>query len=108
MLGPQGIERVGSHAQVHPRKGQGGSAGHLDGRDEEGGQRSLRIFVETCGVKDGKAVAKLVKDREELLAFFDFPAEHWKHTRTANPIKSVFTAVRNSTRKTKYCLSQKN
>ena len=47
------------------------------------------LFVETYGVKYEKAVAKLVKDREELLAFYDFPAEHWKHIRTTNPIESV-------------------
>ena len=42
------------------------------------------FFVETYEVKYDKAVAKLVKDREELLAFYDFPAEHWKHIRTSN------------------------
>ena len=59
------------------------------------------LFVETCGVKYEKAVAKLIKDRAELLAFHDFPAEHWKHIRTTNPIESVFATVRNRTRKTK-------
>ena len=52
-------------------------------------------------------VAKLVKDRDELLAFYDFPAEHWKHIRTTNPIESVFGTVRNRTRKTKGCLNRK-
>src|SRR3954465_10174944 len=42
-------------------------------------------FVETYGVKYDKAVACLVKDRDALLAFYDFPAEHWKHLRTTNP-----------------------
>ena len=65
------------------------------------------LFVETYGVKYEKAVAKLVKDRDELLAFYDFPAEHWKHIRTTNPIESVFATVRNRTRKTKGCLSRK-
>ncbi len=64
-------------------------------------------FVETYGVKYEKAVAKLVKDRDELLAFYDFPAEHWKHIRTTNPIESVFATVRNRTRKTKGCLNRK-
>ena len=57
------------------------------------------LFVDTYGVKYEKAVAKLVKDRDELLAFYDFPAEHWKHIRTTNPIESVFATVRNRTRK---------
>jgi putative transposase len=65
------------------------------------------LFVETYGVKYEKAVAKLVKDRDELLAFYDFPAEHWKHIRTTNPIESVFATVRNRTRKTKGCLNRK-
>ncbi|MDY6816973.1 MAG: IS256 family transposase [Pseudomonadota bacterium] len=65
------------------------------------------LFVETYGVKYEKAVAKLVKDRDELLAFYDFPAEHWKHIRTTNPIESVFATVRNRTRKTRGCLNRK-
>ncbi len=65
------------------------------------------LFIETYGVKYEKAVAKLVKDRDELLAFYDFPAEHWKHIRTTNPIESVFATVRNRTRKTKGCLNRK-
>jgi len=65
------------------------------------------LFVETYGIKYENAVEKLVKDRKELMAFYDFPAEHWKHIRTTNPIESVFATVRNRTRKTKGCLSRK-
>ncbi|CUH40088.1 Transposase [Jannaschia seosinensis] len=65
------------------------------------------LFVEIYGAKYEKAVAKLVKDRDELLAFYDFPAEHWKHIRTTNPIESVFATGRNRTRKTKGCLNRK-
>jgi len=65
------------------------------------------LFLETYGVKYERAVAKLVKERDELLAFYDFPAEHWKHIRTTNPIESVFATVRNRTRKTKGCLNRK-
>ena len=65
------------------------------------------LFVDTYGVKYEKAVGKLLKDRDELLAFYDFPAEHWKHIRTTNPIESVFATVRNRTRKTKGCLNRK-
>ena len=54
-----------------------------------------------------RAVKKLTKDRDVLLTFYDFPAEHWKHIRTTNPIESVFATVRNRTRKTKGCLSRK-
>ncbi len=65
------------------------------------------LFVETYGVKYERAVKKLVKDRDVLLTFYDFPAEHWKHIRTTNPIESVFATVRNRTRKTKGCLNRK-
>jgi putative transposase len=43
------------------------------------------LFVETYGVKYKRAVKKLTKDRDVLLTFYDFPAEHWKHIRTTNP-----------------------
>ena len=45
-------------------------------------------FIETSGVKYDKAVECLIKDRDALLAFYDFPAEHWKHPRTTNVIES--------------------
>jgi putative transposase len=64
-------------------------------------------FVESYGAKWDKAVAKLVKDRDALLTFYDFPAEHWKHIRTSNPIESTFATVRHRTRRTKGCLSRK-
>jgi len=65
------------------------------------------LFVETYGIKYQRAVKKLAKDRDVLLTFYDFPAEHWKHIRTTNPIESTFATVRNRTRKTKGCLSRK-
>lgn len=58
-------------------------------------------------MKYDKAAAKLVKDRDALLAFYDFPAEHRKHVRTTNPIESTFATVRHRTRRTKGCLSRK-
>jgi len=59
------------------------------------------LFVATFEAKYPKAVACLVKDRGELLAFYDFPAEHWVHIRTTNPIESTFATVRLRTRRTK-------
>jgi transposase-like protein len=64
------------------------------------------FFIEAYGVKWDKAVAKLVKDRDALLTFYDFPAEHWKHIRTSNPIESTFATVRHRTKRTKGCLSR--
>lgn len=58
-------------------------------------------FLEAFGVKYEKAVACLKKDRDELLAFYDFPAEHWKHIRSTNPIESTFATVRLRHNKTK-------
>ena len=58
-------------------------------------------FIATYGVKWPKATACLEKDRAELLAFYDFPAEHWGHLRTSNPIESTFATVRLRTYRTK-------
>jgi putative transposase len=70
-------------------------------------QAAIDTFAEKYGVKYDKAVACLTRDREALLAFFDFPAEHWDHLRTANPIESVFATVRHRTVRTKGALSQR-
>ena len=58
-------------------------------------------------VKYDKAVDCLSKDRTTLLAFYDFPAEHWRHLRTSNPIESSFATVRHRTVRSKGCLSNK-
>jgi putative transposase len=64
-------------------------------------------FAEVYGAKYDKAVACLTKDRSALLAFYDFPAEHWKHLRSTNPIESTFATVRHRTTRSKGCLSNK-
>jgi putative transposase len=64
-------------------------------------------FAESYGIKYDKAVDCLAKDRDALLAFYDFPAEHWKHLRTTNPIESTFATVRHRTIRSKGCLSNK-
>ena len=64
-------------------------------------------FAELYGVKYDRAVECLTKDRDVLLAFYDFPAEHWKHLRTTNPIESTFATVRHRTKRSKGCLSNK-
>ena len=64
-------------------------------------ETGIRRFEATYGQKYPKAVAKLTKDREALLTFYDFPAAHWVHLRTANPIESTFATVRLRTRVTK-------
>ncbi|HEY5732163.1 MAG TPA: IS256 family transposase [Methyloceanibacter sp.] len=62
-------------------------------------------FIESYEVKYDKAAECLRKDRDTLLAFYDFPAEHWKHLRTTNPIESTFATVRHRTIRAKGCLS---
>jgi putative transposase len=64
-------------------------------------EKALDLFVATYAAKYPKAAECLAKDREELLAFYDFPAEHWAHLRTTNPIESTFATVRLRTVKTK-------
>ncbi len=70
-----------------------------------GALKAFDVFEKTYAVKYEKAVACLAKDRDALLAFYDFPAEHWKHLRTTNPIESAFATVRHRTIRTKGCLS---
>ena len=62
-------------------------------------------FIAKYEAKYPGAVKCLTKDREAMLTFYDFPAEHWQHIRTTNPIESVFATVRHRTVRTKGCLS---
>lgn len=64
-------------------------------------------FIETYELKYEKAADCLKKDRDALLAYYDFPDEHWKHLRTSNPITSTFATVRHRTIRSKGCLSNK-
>ena len=70
-------------------------------------ETAFDAFIETYELKYEKAAECLSKDREALLAFYDFPAEHWKHLRTSNPIESTFATVRHRTIRSKGCLSNK-
>jgi putative transposase len=69
-----------------------------DAPDRDHAERAVEAFARDYGVKWPKAVAKIVDDAEELLCFFDFPAEHWVHLKTSNPIESTFSTVRLRTR----------
>jgi hypothetical protein len=57
-------------------------------------EREIARFAREYGAKCPKAVASLTVDQDRLLAYFDYPAEHWKHLRTTNPIESTFATVR--------------
>ena len=69
-------------------------------------QGALATFVETYRGKYPKAVEQLEQARGRLLAFYDFPAEHWQHIRTTNPIESTFATVRHRTTRTRNCVSR--
>lgn len=68
---------------------------------KENAEKAFDAFLETYGAKYKKATDCLDKDREELLSFYEFPAQHWVHVRTTNPIESTFATVRLRHRKTK-------
>ncbi len=70
---------------------------------EAAGELAFDVFVEMFAAKYPAAAACLRKDREVLLTFYDFPAEHWIHLRTTNPIESTFATVRLRTKRTKGC-----
>jgi transposase-like protein len=74
--------------------------------DRATAQAAIATFAEKYGTKYAKAVSCLIKDRDALLTFYDFPAEPWDHLRTSNPIESVFATVRHRTVRTKGALSQ--
>ena len=105
------FHKTGNVLNQMPKSLQAKAKGHLQDiwmaetkADAEG---AFDYFVGAYGVKYDKATERLVKDRESLLTFYDFPAEHWKHIRTTNPIESTFATVRQRTVKTKNCLSRK-
>ena len=72
-----------------------------DAEDRQHAEKALEQFVKDYEAKWPKAIEKVTKDREELLAFYAFPAEHWIHLKTTNPIESTFATVRLRTKVTK-------
>ena len=93
-----------------PKSVQGKAKGHLQdiwmAETRVDAENAFDFFLQAYSAKYPKAVECLVKDRDRLLTFYDFPAEHWKHVRTSNPIESTFATVRLRTIKTKGCLSR--
>jgi putative transposase len=75
--------------------------------DKAEAQRHFDDFINTYEAKYPKATACLEKDRDKLLTFYDFPAEHWRHIRTTNPVESTFATVRLRTDKVRSCFSSK-
>ena len=69
-------------------------------------EKAFDLFLETYEPKYPKATLCLQKDRDELLAFYDFPARHWQSIRTSNPIESTFATIRHRTKRSKGCLTR--
>lgn len=72
----------------------------------EDAHRAFDWFIKTYEAKYPKATVTLQKDRDELLAFYDFPAQHWQSLRTTNPIESTFGTLRYRTKRSKGCLTR--
>jgi len=73
---------------------------------KENAHKAFNDCIERFKTKYPKAMQTLSKDKDEMLAFYDFPVEHWAHIRTTNPIESVFATVRLRGKKTKNCGSR--
>lgn len=73
---------------------------------KEDAEKAFDLFIRTYEAKYPKATLCLQKDLEELMAFFDFPAQHWQSIRTSNPIESTFGTIRHRTKRSKGCLSR--
>ena len=104
------LHKTGNVLNKLPKSLQAKAKGHLQdiwlAETKDRAEKAFDFFLEAYGAKYDKATACLAKDRAVLLTFYDFPAEHWKHLRTTNPIESTFATVRLRTIKTKGCLSR--
>jgi putative transposase len=99
------VHKVANVLGCPPKSVQAGARTALaeirDAPDRDHAQRAIQTFARDDGVKWPKAVAKITDDAEALLTFYHFPAEHWLHLKTSNPIESTFASVRLRTRVTK-------
>jgi len=85
---------------VHPRA-KAAIKEITEAEDKTHAEAAIEAFASEFSAKWPKAVAKIVEDKEALLSFYDYPAQHWRHLRTTNPIESVFAPVRARTDVTK-------
>ena len=92
------LHKTGNVLNKLPKSLQAKAKGHLQdiwlAETKDRAEKAFDFFLEAYGAKYDKATACLAKDRAVLLTFYDFPAEHWKHLRTTNPIESTFATVR--------------
>ncbi|MET8372758.1 IS256 family transposase [Micromonospora profundi] len=99
------FHKIGNVLSALPKSAHPGAKRALaeiwNAEDREHARRAVAAFKLAYGAKFGKAVAKITDDLDKLLAFYDYPAEHWVHLRTTNPIESTFATVRHRTKVTK-------
>jgi transposase-like protein len=95
------LTSAGAVEVTAPRVNDKALAEIWNAEDKDHARAAVRAFAATYGAKFPKAAAKVTGDEEELLAFYDYPAEHWVHLRMTNPIESTFAMVRLRTRVTK-------
>jgi transposase-like protein len=99
------FHKIGNVLAVLPKSAHPGAKKALpqiwNAEDREHARRAIAAFKLAYGAEFAKAVAKITDDVDELLAFYDYPAEHWVHLRTTNPIESTFATVRHRTKVTK-------
>ncbi len=97
--------KIGNVLNALPKSAQPGAKAALaeiyNAEDRQHAEAAVKAFAADYGAKWPKAVAKITDDVDVLLAFYDFPAEHWIHLRTTNPIESTFATVRLRQRVTK-------
>jgi transposase-like protein len=99
------FHKIGNVLSALPKSAHPGAKRALaeiwNAEDREHARRAVAAFKLAYGAKFGKAAAKITDDLDELLAFYDYPCEHWVHLRTTNPIESTFATVRHRTKLTK-------
>ena len=99
------FHKIGNVLAALPKSAHPGAKKALaqiwNAEDKRHAREAVQAFDTAYGAKFGKAAAKITDDVEELLAFYDFPAEHWVHLRTTNPIESTFATVRHRTKITR-------
>jgi transposase-like protein len=99
------FHKIGNVLAALPKSAHPGAKKALaeiwNAEDRDHARRAVAAFKLAYGAKFPKAVAKIIDDLDELLAFYDYPAEHWIHLRTTNPIESTFATVRHRTKVTK-------
>jgi putative transposase len=104
------FHKMGNVLNALPKSLQSKAKAHLQAiwmaATRKEANEAVKRFIKRYQAKYPKATEKLEKDREALLAFFSFPADHWVHLRTTNPIESTFATVRHRTSRTKNCVSR--